>query len=81
VKVKKLIEQLKAYDGEQELIVAYWDKDTIEDYAYDHETNELSKLTDEQWEQVVDRYEDGEWNFQSYATELFIDLVGEVVGK
>ena len=81
MKVKKLIEQLKAYDGEQELIVAYWDKDTIEDYAYDHETNELSKLTDEQWEQVVDRYEDGEWNFQSYATELFIDLVGEVVGK
>jgi len=81
VKVKDLIEQLKAYDGEQELIVAYWDKEMIEDYAYDHETDELSELTDEQWGQVVDKYQDGEWNFQSYAAELFVDLVGEVVGK
>jgi Asp-tRNA(Asn)/Glu-tRNA(Gln) amidotransferase B subunit len=81
MKVKDLIEQLKAYDGEQELIVAYWDKETIEDYAYDHETDELSELTDEQWRQVVDKYQDGEWNFQSYAAELFVDLVGEVVGK
>ena len=81
MKVKDLIEQLKAYDGEQELIVAYWDKEMIEDYAYDHETDELSELTDEQWGQVVDKYQDGEWNFQSYAAELFVDLVGEVVGK
>jgi hypothetical protein len=79
VKVKELIEQLKEYDGEQELIVAYWDKETIEDYAYNHETDELSELTDEQWGQVVDKYQDGEWNFQSYAAELFVDLVGEVV--
>ncbi len=79
MKVKELIEQLKEYDGEQELIVAYWDKETIEDYAYNHETDELSELTDEQWGQVVDKYQDGEWNFQSYAAELFVDLVGEVV--
>jgi hypothetical protein len=79
VRVKDLIEQLKAYDGEDELLVAYWDKQTVEDYAYDHETDTLSKLTDEQWGQVVAKYQDGEWNFQSYATDLFVDLVGEVV--
>ena len=79
MRVKDLIEQLKAYDGEDELLVAYWDKQTVEDYAYDHETDELSKLTDEQWGQVVAKYQDGEWNFQSYATDLFVDLVGEVV--
>jgi len=79
MKVKNLIEQLTAYDPNTELLVAYWDKETIEDYAYDHETDELSKLTDEQWNEVVDKYEDGEWNFQSYASELFVDLVGEVL--
>lgn len=81
MKVKELIEQLKAYDGEQELLVAYWDKETIEDYAYDHLTDELTELTDEQWKQVVSKYQDGEWNFQSYATDLFVDLVGEVLEK
>ena len=79
MKVKELIEQLKAYDGEDELLVAYWDKSTIEDYAYDHETDELLELTDEQWGEVVSKYQDGEWNFQSYATDLFVDLVGEVI--
>ena len=81
MKVKDLIEQLKEYDGEQELLVAYWDKETVEDYAYDHETDELKELTDEQWGEVVSKYQDGEWNFQSDAAELFVDLVGEVVGK
>jgi hypothetical protein len=33
MKVKDLIEQLQAYDGEQELIVAYWDKETVEGYG------------------------------------------------
>jgi hypothetical protein len=81
MKVKDLIEQLKEYDGEDDLIVAYWDKETVEDYAYDHETDELKELTDTQWGEVVSRYQDGEWNFQSYAAELFVDLVNEVTGK
>ena len=81
MKVKDLIEQLKEYDGEDELLVAYWDKQTVEDYAYDHETDELKELTDTQWGEVVSRYQDGEWNFQSYAAELFVDLVNDVTRK
>ena len=82
MKVRELVSQLQlSYLPDDEIIVAYWDKKTIEDYAYDHETDELSELTDEQWGQVIAKYQDGEWNFQSYATELFVDLVGEVVGK
>jgi hypothetical protein len=73
MKVKNLIEQLTAYDPNTELLVAYWDKDCIEGY-----TNGLT-FTDEQWEEVVDKYEDGEWNFQSYAADLFVDLANEVV--
>jgi formylmethanofuran dehydrogenase subunit E-like metal-binding protein len=79
MKVKDLIEQLTAYTPDTELLVAYWDKATIEDYAYDHLTDELTELTDTQWEEVVSKYQDGEWNFQSYATDLFVDLVGEVL--
>ena len=33
MKVKDLIEQLSAYDKETELVVAYWDKETVEGYA------------------------------------------------
>lgn len=79
MKVKDLIEQLTAYTPDTELLVAYWDKETIEDYAYDHLTDELTELTDTQWGEVVSKYQDGEWNFQSYATDLFVDLVGEVL--
>lgn len=79
MKVKDLIEQLTAYEPDTELLVAYWDKETIEDYAYDHETDGLKELTDEQWQEVIRKYQDGEWNFQSYAVELFVDLVEEVV--
>ena len=73
MKVKQLIEQLKAYDGETDLIVAYWDKETIEGY-----TDGL-EMTTEQWAQVVDEYEDGEFFFQGSAAEDFVDLAEKVV--
>lgn len=79
MKVKELLAQLEAYNGEEELIVAYWDKSSIEDQNYNHEENELLTLTDEQWGQVVKRYQDGEWVFQSSASELFTDLIDEVL--
>lgn len=80
MKVKDLIEQLKAYTPDTELIVAYWDKETIKDYAYDHETDELSKLTDEQWSEVVDTSEAGEWNWQSSASETLVEIAEEIAG-
>jgi len=35
-------------------------------------------LTDEEWGQVVWRYEDGEFSWQSDAAVLFVDLSKEV---
>ena len=74
MKVKDLIEQLQAYDGEDELIVCYWDKATVQGYG-------SPEVTDEEWGYVVERYEDGEWHFQSSAAEDFVEMVQEVVSE
>jgi hypothetical protein len=36
-------------------------------------------LTDDQWFDVVDKYDDGEWHWQSSAAEDFVDIAKEVV--
>ncbi len=74
MKVSKLVEYLQRdYAPDTELLVAYWDKETVEGY-----TKDLT-LTDDQWSDVVDRYEDGEYFWQSSAAENFVDLANEVV--
>jgi hypothetical protein len=81
MKVKDLITQLQAYDGEQELIVAYWDKETVEGYGSGWTKKTDLSLTDDQWTDLVGRYEDGEWSWQSSAADDFLDIANEVVGK
>ena len=81
MKVKDLIEQLKEYDGEQELIVAYWDKETVEGYGSGWTKEVDLSLTDDQWFDVVAKYEDGEWSWQSSAADDFLDLAKEVVNE
>jgi len=74
VRVKDLIEQLRAYDGEDELIVCYWDKETVHGYG-------SPEVTDEEWSEVIERYNNGEWHFQSSAAEDFVEIVQEVVSE
>ena len=74
MRVKDLIEQLKAYDGEDELIVAYWDKETVEGYG-------APKMTKEDWSLVIERYDDGEWHFQSSAAEDFVEIARGVIAE
>ena len=69
-----MIEQLKAYDGEDELIVAYWDKETVEGYG-------APKMTKEDWSLVIERYDDGEWHFQSSAAEDFVEIARGVIAE
>lgn len=73
MKVSALIEQLKTYEPETELIVAYWDKEHIEG-------DRDPKLTEDQWLDVVSKYENGEWYWQSMASEDFDDIVADIVG-
>jgi hypothetical protein len=74
MKVKTLIEQLKAYDGEDELIVAYWDKQTVEGYG-------APKMTDLDWSAVIDRYDDGEWHWQGSAGDDFVQIAHGVMAE
>ena len=46
MKVKYLIEQLKKYNADDEIIVAYWDKEWFID-ATQH------KISDDQWQDIV----------------------------
>lgn len=71
--VKELIEQLQRhYTPEDNIIVAYWDKGTIEGYSPD------TTITEDDWSEVVAKYEDGEFGWQSDAADSFLQLAEEV---
>jgi len=75
VKVRDLVNQLQMnYLPDDEVIVAYWDKDMVESYG-------APKMTDDAWSEVITRYEDGEWHFQSSAAEDFAHLAERVVAE
>lgn len=67
MQVQELIKQLEAYSPDTELIVVYWDKDIVDD-----------QMTDDQWSEVVEKYEGGEFGWQSHAAESFDALAEEV---
>ena len=82
MKVRELVSQLQlGYLPDDEVIVAYWDKETIERYGSGWTKKSDLALTDEQWFDVVAKYEDGEWSWQISAAEDFLDIANEVVGK
>ena len=72
MKVQDLLEQLEAYEPETELIVAYWDKETIESYG-------APTMNEDQWKQVVEDYEDGEWHWQGSAGDDFVEIAEKVI--
>jgi len=73
MKVKDLKAQLEAYTDETELIVAYWDKETVEGYG-------APTMSETQWSLVVEAYEDGEWHWQGSAGDDFVEIAEKVVG-
>jgi hypothetical protein len=79
MKVKDLIAQLETYDGDTDLIVAYWDKETIEGYVSGWGEQDRFVMTDAQWSDVVFTYEDGEWHFQGSAASDFAEIAKAVV--
>lgn len=75
MRVKDIITQLTAmYDGEDDLIIAYWDRETVSSFAGLGEP-----MKDEQWGEVVNTYENGEWAWQSMAADTLADIHDEVV--
>jgi hypothetical protein len=73
MKVRDLVNQLQmGYLPDDEVIVAYWDKETVENYG-------APKMTNDAWSEVITRYENGEWHFQSSAAADFVEIAKEVV--
>lgn len=56
MKVSEVLKHLARYDSNDELLIAWWDKE-----AYEYISGDETKITDEQWKQaieVVDGIED-----------------------
>lgn len=67
MKVKDLIKQLEYYDGEQELLVAYWDKEYAEtSFGYE----EGFTLSDTAWADAIRRTENVEFWQECASNEL-----------
>ena len=70
--IKELIADLMKYDPEEEIAVAYWDKDLVS------EINDV-EVRDAVWSETVSRFESGEWHWQSSANECLVDLIREAI--
>jgi hypothetical protein len=82
MKVRELVSQLQlGYLPDDEVIVAYWDKETIERYGSGWGGKTDLKLTDDQWGEVVNSYENGEWHWQGSAAEDFVEIASRVAEK
>jgi hypothetical protein len=75
MKVSELIKQLESYDPDQELLVAYWDKEFAET-AFD--SDEGVVVSDEVWSQAIRRAEKAEF-WQSCASEEITDQVIQLI--
>jgi hypothetical protein len=74
MKVRELVSQLQLnYLPDDEVIVAYWDKQIVEGFS-------MLSLSETQWSLVVEDSESGEWNWQSSAGETLIEIAEKVVG-
>lgn len=66
MKAQDAIKWLSEYDPEQEIIIAWWDKETT---GYE--------LTDEQWATVIEEVDKRAWCWEA-VTDAIDDSVGEL---
>ena len=77
MKVKDLIEQLKYYKPDDELLVAYWDKEFAET-AFDSDDNVT--ISDELWAQAVSNATNTDY-WQNCGSDEICDQVKQLVKK
>lgn len=77
MKVSELIEQLKSYKPDDELLVAYWDKEFAET-AFDSDEN--VKISDDLWSQAIRRAEQAEF-WQSCGSDEICDQVKQLLDE
>jgi hypothetical protein len=77
MKVSELIEQLNSYKPDDELLVAYWDKEFAET-SFDSDEN--VKISDDLWSQAIRRAEKAEF-WQSCGSEEICDQVKQLLDE
>lgn len=75
MKVKEIINALKDYDPEEEVMIAYWTKDLVQGW-FDEEDNEI--ITDDIWNVAVSEFET--YELQDTA-DMILDCVSEEIHK
>jgi activator of HSP90 ATPase len=70
--VRTVIEQLSQLDPDQQIVVEWWAKEFAENFALD------TKLTDEQWDELVEQYEDGIGVGEEFAQTLQLIVTDEL---
>lgn len=75
MKVSELIKQLESYSPDDELLVAYWDKESVET-AFDSE--EGAVVSDGLWSQAIRRAEKAEF-WQVCGSEEITDQVRQLI--
>ena len=76
MKVSELIEQLKSYKPDDELLVAYWDKEFVETAL--EEKLEGKSYPDEAWEYAIRKAEKAEY-WQSCGSEEIMEQADEAL--
>jgi hypothetical protein len=77
MKVSKLMEQLKAYDPNEEILVVYWDKYCADSYV--SMAGDREEITPEQWAKVVELVDNELGHDHFYFTEVIYATVEKVV--
>jgi hypothetical protein len=71
MKVKDVIKQLEAYDPNEEILVAYWDKEFANEYV--SAAGDRDEITAEQWRAVIEEMDN------SNAHEYDLQSIGEII--
>jgi hypothetical protein len=77
MKVSKLIDELKNYDPNEEIIVAYWDKYCADSYV--SMAGDREEITPEQWAKVVELVDNEVGHDYQFITEIIHATVEKVV--
>lgn len=67
-KVSEIIKMLSTYSPDEEIAIAWWDKETFEDYNQ-------NKIKDEAWGKVIDMFDD----VTRYPQEQIWNTIIEVI--
>jgi P2-related tail formation protein len=70
--VRQVIEQLSQLDPDEQIVVEWWSKGFAENFALD------TKLSDEQWNELVDQYEEGIGVGEEFAHTLQLIVTDEL---